>query len=303
MLLTKVVDGPKIGVVRLRLSLFVLLTVFLAQPVFAQRTVTFTRETPVYLLPDASREPLLVASKDSTADLVSIEGAWVRISFDDSRDQRRVGYVQSKFVMVVSEVPKKPDTQATPRTVSSAPALAKPNYSRPATPPRTEREAPTKKGAPILSVSIVDRKTSDSSYRYVAPATITSISRLDSNCSGYATNFTPYSTNVNVNCSGSARSEAVVNPSREYGYSVTGATFALKLPDGRHVIVNCESKYALKGDHINRRSCRIPMIDEIRVEFNADKAKLMWPTSIDGRKIESETYKILAIFDSVIAVR
>jgi hypothetical protein len=42
----------------------------------------------------------------------------------------------------------------------------------------------------------------------------------------------------------------------------------------------------------------MPLIDEIRVEFNGDKAKLMWPTSIDGRKTESETYKILAIFDT-----
>jgi hypothetical protein len=33
------------------------------------------------------------------------------------------------------------------------------------------------------------------------------------------------------------------------------------------------------------------------VEFSEDKAKLKWPVSIDGKKIESETYKILGILD------
>lgn len=289
---------------RLRLTACLLLVVFhcalIAQR--TERTVSFLRDTPVYLLPDESRQPLLFASKDSTADVVAIEGPWVRISFDDSHDQRRVGYVQSKFVMVVTEVAKPPVGQATARPDSATP-ISKPLPSRPATAPRVERGTSAKRGPTIIPVSIVDRKTSDSSYTYVAPATITSTSRLNSSCSGSATSFTPYTTNVNVNCAGSARSDTVINPSRQYGYSVTGATFALKLPDGRHVLVNCESKYALRGDHINRRSCRMPLIDEIRVEFDGDKAKLMWPTSIDGRRTESETYKILAIFDAPAAAR
>jgi len=32
-------------------------------------------------------------------------------------------------------------------------------------------------------------------------------------------------------------------------------------------------------------------------KFEGDNAKLMWIVSIDGRKIESETYKILAVLD------
>ena len=72
--------------------------------------------------------------------------------------------------------------------------------------------------------------------------------------------------------------------------------FALKLPDGRLVIVNCVSKYAPRGDYVNRRSCRVPLIDEIKAEFDGDKAKLLWPVSIDGKKTQSETYKILGIF-------
>jgi hypothetical protein len=30
-------------------------------------------------------------------------------------------------------------------------------------------------------------------------------------------------------------------------------------------------------------------------EFDGDKAKLKWPVSLDGKKNESETYKILAV--------
>jgi hypothetical protein len=32
-------------------------------------------------------------------------------------------------------------------------------------------------------------------------------------------------------------------------------------------------------------------------EFNGDKAKLKWSVSIDGRKLQSETYKVLAVLD------
>ncbi len=48
---------------------------------------------------------------------------------------------------------------------------------------------------------------------------------------------------------------------------------------------------------MNRRSCRIPLADDIEAEFSGNNAKLKWPVSIDGKKSESETYKILGVFD------
>lgn len=36
-------------------------------------------------------------------------------------------------------------------------------------------------------------------------------------------------------------------------------------------------------------------MDEITADFHSDKAKLEWVVSLDGKKMESETYKILAI--------
>lgn len=78
-------------------------------------------------------------------------------------------------------------------------------------------------------------------------------------------------------------------------YSVTGATLTLQLPDRRLVRVSCESKYALRFDYINKRSCRTPPADEVTAEFNGDEAKLIWSVSLDNRKTQSETYTILNI--------
>lgn len=82
-------------------------------------------------------------------------------------------------------------------------------------------------------------------------------------------------------------------------FKVHGATFTLQLPDGRLAIVNCESKFAehFAGRVGNRRSCRAPVVDNIQADFNGDNAKLIWPVSLDGKKMQSETYKILGILD------
>ncbi len=82
-------------------------------------------------------------------------------------------------------------------------------------------------------------------------------------------------------------------------FKVFGATFTLQLPDGRLAVVNCESKFAehMAGRVGNRRSCHTPLVDSIQVEFHGDNAKLIWPVSIDGKKLQSETYKILGILD------
>jgi len=62
-------------------------------------------------------------------------------------------------------------------------------------------------------------------------------------------------------------------------------------------VVNCESKFAehMAGAAGNKRSCRMPIVDDIQAEFNGDKAKLSWSVSLDGKKMASETYKILGV--------
>lgn len=139
-----------------------------------------------------------------------------------------------------------------------------------------------------LTVRIVDRQTNDADYSYVVPGSLLAQSNSNANCFGFGNS---------VNCSGSTTTTGSVIPPHPVSYAVRGATFTLQLPDGRLVVVNCESKYAPKGDYINRRSCRMPLVNDIRAEFSRDNAKLIWPVSLDGKKMQSETYKILAILD------
>jgi len=82
-----------------------------------------------------------------------------------------------------------------------------------------------------------------------------------------------------------------------YSYSVTGATLSLLLPDGRIAVVNCASKFAehFAGPAGNHRSCRIPIVDDLQANFNGKNSKLEWPVSLDGKKLQSETYTILAV--------
>lgn len=82
-------------------------------------------------------------------------------------------------------------------------------------------------------------------------------------------------------------------------FKVRGATFTLQLPDGRLAVVNCDGKFAehFAGRVGNRRSCRMPIVDSIQADFHGDDAKLVWPVSLDGKKMQSETYKILGILD------
>jgi hypothetical protein len=42
----------------------------------------------------------------------------------------------------------------------------------------------------------------------------------------------------------------------------------------------------------------VPLVDDIHAEFDGDKAKLQWSVSLDGKKIESETYKILGVLSA-----
>jgi hypothetical protein len=61
--------------------------------------------------------------------------------------------------------------------------------------------------------------------------------------------------------------------------------------------VNVPSVPPAPGRAGNKRSCRTPLVDTFEADFKGDNAKLIWPVSLDGKKMQSETYKILGIFD------
>ena len=138
-----------------------------------------------------------------------------------------------------------------------------------------------------MKVKIVDHRDSEEGYSYVVPQHIEARSDTNVNCTAYPNS---------VGCNGTTQTTGTVTPAIQGSYSVRGATFSLLLPDGRIAVVNCASKANLtQWSYAARRSCRMPIVDEIEVEFSKDSAKLIWPVSIDGKKTESETYKIVGI--------
>ena|SRR6201996_2675174 len=141
-----------------------------------------------------------------------------------------------------------------------------------------------------LDVKIVDRQDNETEYTYIVPGHFSSQSNAYANCNG-SDNF--------VNCNGSSTTNGYSTPAHQVSYHVRGATFSLLLPDGRIAVVNCESKFAehFAGPAGNHRSCRKPLVENIQADFHGDKAKLEWVVSLDGKKTQSETYKILAVLD------
>lgn len=138
-----------------------------------------------------------------------------------------------------------------------------------------------------MSVKIIKRQTGDTAYNYstagrTETTTKTRVKCKDGTYSDHCVKVTERDTEYIAPTQGT--------------YAVTGATLSLLLPDGRVAVVNCASKLNLwSTDPHPQRSCRIPPGDDIQVEFKGSNAKLLWPVSVDGSKMESETYKILAI--------
>jgi hypothetical protein len=141
-----------------------------------------------------------------------------------------------------------------------------------------------------LSVKVLNRQDNETDYSYIVPGHFNAQSNSNVNCNG---------SDYAVNCNGSGTTTGSSMPAQQVPFHVRGATFTLLLPDGRAAVVNCESKFKerMAGPRGNRRSCRMPLVDEIQAEFHGDNAKLEWVVSLDGKKKQSETYKILAILD------
>lgn len=140
-----------------------------------------------------------------------------------------------------------------------------------------------------MAVVIIDRQDNQSTYSYVIPGRSITNSQAGADCS---------TAGNSVNCSGRGTSTTMATPAVAGQFTVSGATFSLQLPDGRIAVVNCASKPKMNYNNMTQRtvrSCRTPITDTITAEFDGGNAKLIWPAGIDGKKTESETYKIVAI--------
>ena len=90
--------------------------------------------------------------------------------------------------------------------------------------------------------------------------------------------------------------------SNEPVYTLVGTTLSLGLPDGRIAVVNCVSRHSANGNYVNRHSCGMPLTEHAQAEFTGQDAKLSWTVGQDGKKTESETYKVVAFLAKPAAV-
>ena len=65
--------------------------------------------------------------------------------------------------------------------------------------------------------------------------------------------------------------------------------------DGRIAVVNCVSRHSANGNYINRHSCGVPLTERAEADFNGKSAKLSWTAGPDGKKIDSEIYKVVVM--------
>ena len=107
----------------------------------AQQVSSIYLGAPIYAEPNLKTEPILIAGPNSTAEVLAREGSWVRISFENSKGQKQIGYVESTYVRI-SKVQGAVPTDARPtvpiastRTSSPPPAtVARPTTSEPKAP-------------------------------------------------------------------------------------------------------------------------------------------------------------------------
>jgi hypothetical protein len=138
-----------------------------------------------------------------------------------------------------------------------------------------------------VDVTLLARQFLVSDYQGQLPGTSSGQTTGQASC---------FDNGVSVNCSGASQSSGTVMPPRVTYDQAQGAILVLQAPDGRIAVVRCVSKYALRGDGINQRSCRIPPQRQFTVEFKGTDAKLRWPVGWDQKKSESETYEVVQVF-------
>jgi hypothetical protein len=69
----------------------------LAEPQ-SRATAVMSRTAPVFLRPDATRQPLRMLEAGTAIEVLETTDQWVRIAFDDRALGRRIGYVQRQDV-------------------------------------------------------------------------------------------------------------------------------------------------------------------------------------------------------------
>ena len=129
---------------RYRLPGLVLVYVLALVPLAAAQgggTAIAVSNVPVYIAPDAARTPLRVAAQGTTFTVVSEEGEWTKVQFNDPQWGPRVGYVATRALKFDRPELEPLDLSVRPSPIPAAPARPTPRdeparaQRRPYTPP------------------------------------------------------------------------------------------------------------------------------------------------------------------------
>ena len=124
--------------------LAVLFFLLCATPAAAQPIATVTTNAPIYIAPRETQTPLRIAAVGTRLRVISEEGDWIQVEFQDPQYGRRVGYIERKFVGISDETVEPMDLSVPPAglpppptsTVQPRPAMPVPRSA--ATYPKTE---------------------------------------------------------------------------------------------------------------------------------------------------------------------
>lgn len=124
----------------------------------AGTTAVVLQAAPIFLAPDASRQPLRVAREGSRLRVIESASGWMTVQFQDPQFGLRTGYVESRYVRV------EPSAALQPMDLSvvDAPRVAAPSATPP--PPATrsvEAQAPSRAAPPVRGEAPVRKSSSD----------------------------------------------------------------------------------------------------------------------------------------------
>jgi hypothetical protein len=127
-------------------ALFVAALFVSASLVEAQVTGQIVKEAPMFLVKDATRQPLLIMEADVWVEVLRREGTWVNITVEGSQFGRRTGYVEARFIEVAP-----PATEVPPRVTAAS--VIPPKVAVPTTPVATvQSSVPSTSAAPPVAL-------------------------------------------------------------------------------------------------------------------------------------------------------
>jgi hypothetical protein len=99
-----------------------------------QQSATVLSEAPIYLLPDATRQPLRTLPAGTSLVVLQVRDEWIQITFNDAQFGRRTGWIQQQYVRLSAAQPAEdarppappPGTPASQQKPAGAPAADEP---------------------------------------------------------------------------------------------------------------------------------------------------------------------------------